>query len=114
MQSYLSIARLLQGLVSPKEMSGPVGIATYSYQIVSRAPRLDFLYWLALLNTFIAVVNILPLLPFDGGLALFLIIEKIKGSPVSEKVHNTLSLAGWVLVGGLFLYITFNDILKFF
>jgi regulator of sigma E protease len=113
-QSYLSIRRLVEGLVGPKELMGPVGIAAISYQIVSSYSILDFVYLLALLNVFVAALNILPMLPFDGGHALFLLIEKIKGSPVSEKIQNAFAMTGWVLVGCLFLYVTFNDILRFF
>jgi regulator of sigma E protease len=113
-QSYLSIRRLVEGLVGPKELMGPVGIAAISYRIVSSYSILDFLYLLALLNVFVAALNILPILPFDGGHALFLLIEKIKGSPVSEKIQNAFAMAGWMLVGSLFLYVTFNDILRFF
>ena len=113
-QSYLSIRRLVEGLVGPKELMGPVGIAAISYQIVSSYSIPDFIYLLALLSACIAALNILPMLPFDGGLALFLLIEKIKGSPVSEKIQNAFVMAGWMLVGCLFLYVTFNDILRFF
>jgi regulator of sigma E protease len=114
LQSYLSIRRLVEGLVGPKELMGPVGIAAISYQIVSSYSIPDFIYLLALLSSCIAALNILPMLPFDGGLALFLLIEKIKGSPVSEKIQNAFVMAGWMLVGSLFLYVTFNDILRFF
>jgi regulator of sigma E protease len=113
-QSYLSIRRLVEGLVGPKELMGPVGIAAISYRVVSSYSILDFLYLLALLNVFVAALNILPMLPFDGGHALFLLIEKIKGSPVSEKIQNAFAMTGWMLVGCLFLYVTFNDILRFF
>ncbi len=114
MMSYVSIRRLAEGLVGSNELMGPVGIATISYRIVSSYSIQDFLYLLALLSACIAALNIVPMLPFDGGLALFLLIEKIKGSPVSEKIQNTFLNAGWVLVGGLFLYVTFNDVLRLF
>ena len=114
LQSYLSIGRIAEGLVGPKELSGPLGIAAMSYQVVSTYSILDILYFLALLNACIAALNILPLLPFDGGLALFLLIEKLKGSPVSERIQNAFVMTGWLLVAALFLYVSYNDFMRFF
>lgn len=114
LQSYLSIGRIAEGLVGPKELSGPLGIAVMSYKVVSTYSFLDIAYFLALLNACIAALNILPLLPFDGGLALFLLIEKLKGSPVSARIQNALVMTGWVLILALFLYVTYNDFVRFF
>jgi regulator of sigma E protease len=60
------------------------------------------------------VFNILPLLPFDGGFIVFLLIEKIKGSPVGVRVQEKIASVGWVLVIALILYVTFNDIVRSF
>jgi regulator of sigma E protease len=67
-----------------------------------------------LISAFIAVFNLLPLLPFDGGHLVFLLIEKIKGSPVSGRIQAFAVYAGLVLVGAFFLYVTFNDIIRSF
>jgi membrane-associated protease RseP (regulator of RpoE activity) len=45
---------------------------------------------------------------------VFLIIEKLKGSPVSVKVQTTATLAGLVLIASLFLFVTYNDIVRLF
>jgi regulator of sigma E protease len=114
LQSYLSIRRIAEGLVGSEELSGPVGIAAISYKVVSSSSFSDFIYLLALISACIGAFNILPILPFDGGLALFLLIEKIKGSPVNERIQNFFATTGWVLVGCFFLYVSFNDIVRFF
>jgi regulator of sigma E protease len=111
-QAYLTVKRLLEGQVSPKSLSGPVGIFSISYQIVTKRPLVDYLFLIALISAFIGVLNALPLLPFDGGHIVFLLIEKIKGSPVSEKIQYSFAAAGWVLVGMLAIYVTFNDVIK--
>ena len=100
------------GVVSPKALMGPVGIATFSYRIVADRPLIYYVYFLGLLSAMIAVFNFLPLPPLDGGLVVLLLVEKIKGSPLSERVQEIIAYTGWILVGTLFLYVTFNDIVR--
>jgi regulator of sigma E protease len=113
-QAYITLKGLATGLFSPKGLMGPVGILTFSYRIVAERPLIDYAYFLGLISASIAVFNILPLLPFDGGFIVFLMIEKIKGSPVSVRVQEKIASVGWVLVIGLILYVTFNDIVRSF
>jgi regulator of sigma E protease len=113
-QAYITLKGLVTGLFSPKGLMGPVGILTFSYRIVAERPLIDYAYFLGLISASLAVFNILPLLPFDGGFILFLLIEKIKGSPVSLRVQEKFASVGWVLVIALILYVTFNDIVRSF
>jgi regulator of sigma E protease len=113
-QSYLTLRRLLQGMLSPKHLMGPVGIVTISYQIVTQKPFIYYCWFMGLISAFIAVFNFLPLLPFDGGHVVFLLVEKMKGSAVSERIQGTVASAGWIMVGTLFLYVTFNDVVRSF
>ncbi len=111
-QSYLTLKRMIGGLVSPDMLVGPVGIVKLSYDIVSSRPLVYYVYFLGLINACIAVINLLPMLPFDGGIIVLLIVEKIKGSAVSEKVQGILAYVGIVVIGMFFIYVTFNDIIK--
>ncbi len=113
-QAYITLKGLVTGFFSPKGLMGPVGILTFSYRIVAERPLIDYAYFLGLISASIAVFNILPLLPFDGGFIVFLLIEKIKGSPVSARVQEKIASIGWVLVIALILYVTFNDIVRSF
>jgi len=113
-QAYITLKGLVTGIFSPKGLMGPVGILTFSYRIVAERPLIDYAYFLGLISASIAVFNILPLLPFDGGFIVFLMIEKIKGSPVSVRVQEKIASVGWVLVIALILYVTFNDIVRGF
>jgi membrane-associated protease RseP (regulator of RpoE activity) len=54
------------------------------------------------------------MLPLDGGWAMFLLIEKIKGSPVNPKIITAAAGFGWILIGALVIFITFNDITRWF
>jgi regulator of sigma E protease len=72
------------------------------------------LYFLALISANLAVINFLPLPIVDGGLFTFLIIEKIKGSPISLRVMVATQVIGIVLIIGVFLFVTFQDLQKMF
>ena len=113
-QTYVTLRRLIGGLVSPKDLMGPVGIITLSYRIVADRPLVYYVYFLGLISAAIAVFNFLPLPPLDGGLVVLLLVEKIKGSALSQRVQAIIAYAGWTLIGTLILYVTFNDVVRSF
>jgi regulator of sigma E protease len=94
------------------DVSGPLGIAN----ITGEAARVGLNYLLqfvALISVNLAVLNFLPFPALDGGRALLLGIEKIKGSPVSRKIENAVNTFGFMLLIGLMIYVTIKDIIKF-
>lgn len=112
-QMWITVESLFTGGVKIKQLSGPVGI----YSIVgeqSKAGLASILYLMAFLSINVGFINLLPLPAFDGGHILFIIIEKIKGSPVSQKTENMIHTIGLFLLMALMVYITFNDILRLF
>src|SRR3989304_7287152 len=111
-QTYLTLKCIIAGMISPKSLMGPVGIIAISYRVVAHQPFTYYIYLLGLISSVIAVFNFLPLPPLDGGLIVLLLIEKIKGSALSERTQGVIAYTGWVLIGGLFLYVTFNDIVR--
>jgi len=113
-QTYVTLKRLIGGLVSPKNLIGPVGIITFSYRIVAEQPFVYYVYFLGLISAVIAVFNFLPLPPLDGGLVVLLLVEKIKGSALTEKTQGAIAYVGWALILALLLYVTFNDIVRTF
>ncbi len=113
-QTYITLKRLIGGLISPKNLMGPVGIITVSYQIVARQPLTNYIYFLGLISATIAVINFLPIPPFDGGLIVLMLVEKVKGSALSERTQGILAYAGWALVLLLLIYVTYNDIYRSF
>ncbi len=110
-QTYVTLQRLATRDVSPRALSGPVGIVSMSYKIASQSIA-DYIYFLGLISSCIAVMNLLPLPIVDGGVIVLLVIEKIKGSPISPKVQEIISYAGMVFLGAVFLWLTYNDILN--
>lgn len=113
-QTYVTLTRLIGGLISPENLMGPLGIITLSYRIVSEQPMVNYAYFLGLISATIAVINFLPLPPFDGGLIVLMLIEKVKGSALTERTQGIVAYAGWVLVLVLLVYVTFNDIVRSF
>lgn len=104
---------LISGKIGLSALSGPVGI----YEAVGETINYGinyFLYILAFLSINVGFINILPFPAFDGGHVLFLIIEKIKGSPVNAKIENTCHLIGFILVFLLMIVVTISDIIKLF
>ncbi len=110
-QLYVTLKRLLTGDVAAKNLGGIIQISRQSYHYTQWGmPR--FLYFLALLSINLAFINVLPIPVLDGGHLLFLLIEKIKGSPVSVRVLNYSQVFGLVLVLALVVFVTYNDILR--
>jgi regulator of sigma E protease len=110
-QLYVTTKRLLTGEVAASNLGGIIQISRVSYHNTQWGlPR--FLYFLALLSINLAFVNVLPIPVLDGGHLLFLLIEKIKGSPVSVRVFQYSQVLGLVLVLALVVFVTYNDILR--
>jgi len=109
---YIIIKRMVfSRTIGLESMSGPLGIVSIGGQI-ARAGLVEFLYFLAIISANLAVINFLPLPIVDGGLMVFLLIEKIKGSPVSLRVQVATQMIGLFLIIGVFLFVTYNDALR--
>ena len=83
-QMFITVGALFTGHINLNQLSGPVGIFSVVGES-SKAGVASVLYLIAFLSINVGVINLLPLPAFDGGHIVFLIIEKIKGSPVSPE-----------------------------
>jgi len=108
---YLTLSKILTGDVGSKNIGGiiTIGQASYTFAKLGLA-RLFF--FLAILSINLGFLNILPIPILDGGHLLFLLIEKIKGSPVNEKVLGYSQIIGLAMILLLLIYVTWNDILR--
>lgn len=100
---------LIQGQNTGVEVMGPVKLAIFTGEIIP----LGFVFMLRFIAIFsvnLGVVNILPFPALDGGRILFVLIEKIKGSAVSQKVEATFHSIGMLLLLSLMLFITIREI----
>jgi regulator of sigma E protease len=112
-QLYVTLKRVLTGDVGAKNLGGIIRISQFSYQAAQRGPSW-FWYFLAMLSVNLGFVNLLPVPVLDGGHLLFLLIERIKGSPVSTRVLGYSQILGLVFVLLLVLFVTYHDILRLF
>ncbi len=109
--TFQILGKILQGKEKASGMSGPIGIFSVSYSMVRQGAG-NFLWLLGLISVSLAIFNLFPIPILDGGHILFLIIEKIKGSPVSEKTMIIAQYVGLILIVALFVYVTKNDIMR--
>lgn len=110
-ESWLTLKRILLGHVSGSNIGGiiTIGVVSHSFAALGIA---KLLFFLCMLSINLAFLNVLPIPVFDGGHLLFLVIEKIKGSPVSERVLGYSQMVGIVLIISLMVYVTYNDVMK--
>lgn len=94
-----------------ENVTGPVGIASVGSTAVSQG---FFLPLLALISLNLALFNLLPILPLDGGHLFFIAAEKVLGRPVSEQTMGKIAAFGLILVLALFLFATYADLSKLF
>lgn len=112
-QLVITLKELFTGGVGVKDLSGPLGI----YQAVDQTKSsgiANLFYLLALLCINVGFINLIPFPAFDGGRILFLLIEKIKGSPIKAETENLIHNIGFFFLLGLILIVTFFDISRIF
>ncbi|MFH0946625.1 MAG: RIP metalloprotease RseP [Planctomycetota bacterium] len=111
-QAYLTLRKMVARQVSAeKNLGGIVAISTVSYRFAERGIAKLF-YFLALLSLNLAVINLLPIPVLDGGHIVFLAVEKIKGSPVNDRVMGYSQVIGLMLILSLLIFVTYNDIMR--
>ena len=112
LQAYRTMEHIvITQKVGVTHISGPVGILRYGSEI-AQAGFTKLLYFLAFISANLAVINFLPMPIVDGGLMVFLIIEKIRGRPVSLKMQVVTQIIGLVLIICAFVFVTFLDVSK--
>ena len=110
-QMWLTIVNLFTGKISISAMSGPVGI--YSVVGETRSAGVEsVIYLIAYLSINLGIMNILPIPALDGGHLLFLIIEKIRGKKIDEKIEGITTTIFSALLLLLMLYITIHDVIR--
>ncbi len=116
-QAVISLPMLLiSGQLSPQEaaLSGPVGIAQLVGGAVNATAEtgLWFPVWqlAAIISAGLAIANLLPIPALDGGRLLFIFIEKLRGRRIAPEKEGVIHIVGFVLLLGLMVVITINDI----
>lgn len=110
-KSLEMIGKLLLGKASLENLSGPITIAQVANDSAARGFSW-YLSFLALISLSLGIINLLPVPMLDGGQILFLIFEKIKGAPLSERFEIRAQMLGMLMLVGLMTLAIYNDILR--
>ncbi len=108
---YMSLYDMITGKFKINQMSGPVGI-TAAVSQATRQSVWNILYYACIITVNLGIMNLLPLPALDGGRLLFILIEMIRRKPISAKYEGLVHTIGFVILFGLIILITFNDILN--
>lgn len=106
--TIILLGKLIIGDIKLSNLSGPISVA----QGAAKSASYGFFYYLiflSLISINLGIVNLLPLPSLDGGHVLFLLIEKIKGLPLSEKTQLIFYKIGTVIIFILMTIALFND-----
>jgi regulator of sigma E protease len=104
-----SLGRIVTGS-GRDEISSPVGIVDASSQVIDEGGIRLYLRILAFISLSLAILNLLPLLPLDGGHIAFSLIEGLRGRAVGREIYERVSAVGIALVLILFFVGLSNDI----
>ncbi len=103
------LGNFVTGRASPRELGGPLLIG----QIAGQAARVGlgfFLSFIAFLSINLAILNLLPIPILDGGQVVFLLAEAVRRKPLSIELRMRLSQIGFVVLLGIMIYATSNDV----
>ncbi len=111
--SLRMLGNMVVGVVSWKNISGPVTIADYAGQ-TAQMGLVAYLAFLALVSVSIGVLNLLPIPMLDGGHLMYYVVEMIRGKPTPERWMEIGQRFGIVVIGGLMTLAIFNDLTRLF
>ena len=112
---FTTLGKLITDMThTVSQLSGPVGIYTVTAQVTQTGSISTLLSLTALLSTNIGMFNLLPIPGLDGSQVLFALIEKVIRREIPTRIKYALQMAGLILVFGLMIFVTVNDIGKFF
>jgi regulator of sigma E protease len=108
------IGQLATGEVSFYDsVSSPIGVVGVSSDVASQGAQ-SFAQLLALISINLAIFNLLPILPLDGGHLFFIAVEKVWGRPVSAETVGKVAAFGLALILMMFVFATYSDLSKIF
>lgn len=106
-----SLKMLFTGNVGVKQMMGPVGI---SGMVSNTTTVSSYINILALISISLGITNLLPIPALDGGKMLILIIEAIRRKPMKQETEIKIQMIGFMILMGIAVIVTYNDIIRIF
>ena len=109
--TWRTLSSLFSGNLSPKWLSGPVGMFKIMHDGWAVGPK-EVLFWMGLISLNLGIFNLLPLPILDGGRILLSVWEWVTKRRISEKAMEVILLPFFVLLVAVFLYTTYHDIVR--
>ncbi|NWF38673.1 RIP metalloprotease RseP [Mariprofundus sp. NF] len=106
-------AKMVTSAISPDNLGGPIAIA----QLAGKTAELGLVYFvsfLALISVNLGVLNLLPIPILDGGLLVYLGLEKLRGKPLSPRFLEMTQVVGLALIITLMVFAFYNDLSRLF
>lgn len=107
----ISVGQMIAGERGAEDLGGPVRIAQISGQ-VAELGVVSLLLFAAFLSVNLGLINLLPIPVLDGGHLVFYMVEAVRGEPVSERAQDYAFRFGLVVIVGLMVFVTSNDIVR--
>ncbi len=106
--TFSAIKKMAIGLISPKNLSGPITIAKVA-SASAKSGLESYISFLALLSVSLGVLNLLPIPVLDGGHLMYYLLELLAGRPVPEKVQIIGYQLGLFVILGVMMLALYND-----
>ena len=117
-KTFLTMKYMCKGIYdiifgsAPADLSGPIGVAMVAGKVASKG-SLALLNFTAFLSINLGIINLLPLPALDGGHAILLLLEGLRGKPLPAKAMEYIQYAGIALILAITLFATYKDLLRF-
>jgi len=109
--TFTAVGQIIFGQREVKELGGPIRIGQLSGDM-ARHGIVPFISFMALLSINLGLINLFPIPMLDGGHLLFYAIEAVRGKPLGERAQEIGFRIGLVVVLGLMLFVTLNDLVN--
>lgn len=109
---FVSLGMLISGKANVKDVSGPVGVVSAMNTTARSGGLLSLIYLASFISVNIGIMNLLPVPALDGGRIFFVIVEAIRRKPIPPEKEGIVHFIGLVLLMGIMVFATWNDILK--
>lgn len=105
------IGMAFRGKVKGADLAGPLKIIDIA-QETAKVSMAAFIFFMAFLSLNLGVLNLFPFPPLDGGKIVFALLEAVMRKKVNKKLEIWINTAGFVLLMGLMVFVTFKDIIN--
>lgn len=107
------IGRLISGAISMNALSGPIGVVSMIGQAAQKSFA-DVLFLTGYISVNLAFFNLIPIPALDGFTLLLILLEKLRGKPLKDTTEARIKIAGFAILMGLILFVSFKDVVRLF